>query len=182
MPKNVDYFSGLPPEKGAQGERGRLKEQFLWKAPLRRRDSGHGCMSPLLGDKVRHKIWEVISYLLYRTHLYLVILIWESASSISCSSDISVCRTGKAIVIIRHYLDRAMLLKLKCKYDSPENLMKMLIQSQQVWGGTQAYVFQISSRVMLMVLIQQPLGKTLVEILWWEETDKENPEWKRKNR
>lgn len=29
LPKSVDYFSGLPPEKGTQRERGRLKEQFL---------------------------------------------------------------------------------------------------------------------------------------------------------
>ena len=31
-------------------------------------------------------------------------------------------------MLIRHYLNRAMLLKLKCTYNSPEHLMKMLIQ------------------------------------------------------
>lgn len=97
---------------------------------------------PLSDDKVSHKIWEVISYLLYRTYLYLVILIWESASSTSSSSDISVCRMDKAIVIIRHYLDRAMLLKLKCKYDSPENLMKMLIQVNRSEVGPKLLCFK----------------------------------------
>ena len=35
---------------------------------------------------------------------------------------------GKATVTIRHHLDRAMLLKLQGKYDSSEDLMKILVQ------------------------------------------------------
>ena len=55
-------------------------------------------------------------------------MIWELAGSTSSSSDISVCTMGKAIVIIRHHLDRAMLLRLQDTYDSSEDLMRTLVQ------------------------------------------------------
>ena len=35
---------------------------------------------------------------------------------------------GKAIVIIRHHLDRTMLLRLQDTYDSSEDLMRTLVQ------------------------------------------------------
>lgn len=47
--------------------------------------------------------------------------------------------------------------------------------------GTQSSAFQISSRMMLMVLVQLSLGSTLIEVLWLEETDVEQPEWEKKN-
>ena len=55
-------------------------------------------------------------------------MIWELAGSTSSGSDISVCIMGKAIVIIRHHLDRAMLLRLQDTYDSSEDLMRTLVQ------------------------------------------------------
>lgn len=47
--------------------------------------------------------------------------------------------------------------------------------------GTQSSTFHISSQMMLMVLAQQSLGSTLIEVLWWKETDMEQPEWEKKS-
>lgn len=82
---------------------------------------------PLLGCQISHKFGEVICHLLCRTYVNSVILIWESHSSTSFSSDISVIRMGQTTDIMRHHLDRVTLLKRQCTYNSLEDLVKMPI-------------------------------------------------------